>query len=114
MRWGIAQLPSEIAPMIELHVCSKKTGSLLKAFALGDSEEVLIGRDDACDIKIKSRSVSREHCAIEREGESLVLRDLGSTGGTIRNGEKIDRIRLEDGLEVTIGPAVLKFYENQI
>lgn len=101
--------------MMELHVCSKKTGSLLKAFALGDTAEVLIGRDESCDIKIKAPTVSREHCTIERDGEDLVLRDLGSKGGTLRStGERIDRLRLEDGMEVTIGPAVLKFYESGI
>jgi S-DNA-T family DNA segregation ATPase FtsK/SpoIIIE len=100
--------------MMELHVCNKKNGSLLKAFALGDNSEVLVGRDETCDIKIRAKSVSREHCAIEREGEDLVLRDLGSTGGTYLGAERIDRIRLSDGMEIVVGPAVLKFYESGI
>lgn len=100
--------------MLELHVCSKKTGSLLRAFALGDSSEVLVGRDDGCDIRIQAKSVSREHCAIEREGDTFILRDLGSTGGTFCNGKKVDRVKLADGMEVTVGPAVLKFYDNGI
>lgn len=100
--------------MMEIHVCSKKSGTLLKAFALGDASEVLVGRDDGCDIKIRSRSVSREHCTIEREGEQIVLRDLNSTGGTYLNGERIDRAPLHDGMEVVVGPAVLKFFENGI
>jgi adenylate cyclase len=98
--------------MMELHVCSKKTGSLLRAFALGDADEILIGRDDSCDIKIRARSVSREHCAIERDGENLVLRDLGSTAGTYINGERVERVPLQDGMEIVVGPAVLRFYEN--
>ncbi len=101
--------------MMELHVCSKKTGSLLRAFALGDHEELLVGRDDSCDVRIKAMSVSREHCAIEREGEDLILRDLGSKAGTFLNGERIaDRVRLQDGMEITVGPAVLKFFESDI
>lgn len=100
--------------MMELHVCNKKTGSLLRAFALGDNSEVLVGRDDSCDIKIRARSVSREHCAIAREGEEFILRDLGSTGGTYMGDQKIDRIQLEDGMEIVVGPAVLKFYESGI
>ncbi len=100
--------------MMELHVCNKKNGSLLRAFALGDSSEVLVGRDEGCDIKIRAKSVSREHCAIERDGDELILRDLGSKGGTYMGDQKIDRIQLADGMEIVVGPAVLKFYESGI
>ena len=99
--------------MMELHICDHH-GSLLRAFALGDSSEFIVGRDETCDIRISARSVSREHCSIEREGDQLVLRDLGSTGGTFMNGERIDTVRLTDGMQVRIGPAILKFYESEI
>jgi pSer/pThr/pTyr-binding forkhead associated (FHA) protein len=99
--------------MMEVHVCNKQ-GTLLKAFALGDNREVIVGRDESCDIRIMAQSVSREHCAIEQEGEELVLRDLGSTGGTYIDGRRVDKILLQDGMEVAVGPAVLKFYESGI
>ena len=99
--------------MLEIHVCNQQ-GKLLRAFALGDSDEVLVGRDETCDIQIRAKSVSREHCTIEREGQDFVLRDLGSTGGTFLNGQRVDRVRLRNGIEVTVGPAVLKFYDNDI
>jgi len=97
--------------MFEVHVCNSD-GSMLRAFALGDSDEVLVGRDDACDIRIASPTVSREHCAIEREGGTMFVRDLGSTGGTFIDDEKIDRVPLRDGMVVRVGPALLKFFEN--
>lgn len=99
--------------MMELHICNKD-GSLLRAFALGDSKEVIVGRDENCDIRIMARSVSREHCAIEQQGEALVLRDLGSSGGTYVKGSRIETVSVEDGMEVLVGPAVLKFYESGI
>jgi pSer/pThr/pTyr-binding forkhead associated (FHA) protein len=99
--------------MMEVHVCNG-SGSLLRAFAIGDNAEVIVGRDDACDIRILARSVSREHCAIEREGEELVLRDLGSRVGTFVDGRRIDHVRLEDGMQVKVGPALLKFFEAAI
>lgn len=100
--------------MMELHVCNR-AGVLLRAFALGESKEVIIGRDETCDVRIVSQSVSREHCAIEQEGEELFIRDLGSSGGTYLSGSKIgEKIRLEDGMEISVGPAVLKFYESGI
>ena len=96
--------------MFELHVCSRK-GDVLKAFALGDREEVIVGRDPTCDIQIRANSVSREHCSIESEGDDMFLRDLGSKAGCQVNGQKVDRIRLEDGVEIAVGPAVLKFFD---
>ena len=99
--------------MMELHVCNRE-GSVLKAFALGDTAEVIVGRDSSCDIQIKAKSVSREHCAIESEGEELVLRDMGSSCGTFLDGRRIESVRIEDGMEITVGPAVLKFYDSGI
>lgn len=99
--------------MLEVHICSRN-GALIRAFAVGDTPELIVGRDEECDIRIKAQNVSREHCAIEKEDDGFILRDLGSTGGTFVNGERIDRIRLEDGLEVSVGPAILKFYNNDI
>jgi adenylate cyclase len=100
--------------MMELHVLNRKTGSLLRAFALGDASEVLVGRDESCDVRIRARTVSREHCAIERTGEEFVLRDLGSTAGTYIEGKRVDRVKLRDGMEIEIGPALLKFYETEL
>ncbi len=99
--------------MLELHVCNQQ-GEVLRAFALGDSEEVIIGRDETCDIRIRAKTVSREHCSVEREGQDFVLRDLGSTGGVFLAGQRVDRVQLRDGVAVTVGPAVLKFFESGI
>lgn len=99
--------------MMEVHVCSR-AGALLRAFALGDAQEVIIGRDDDCDIRINSQAVSREHCCIEQDNGQMYLRDLGSTAGTLVEGDRIDRIPLKHGLSVQIGPAVLKFFNGDI
>lgn len=97
--------------MMELHVCDRR-GSLLRAFALGDHSELIVGREEHCDVRIRARSVSREHCAIEREGDEVYLRDLGSTCGTLVDGKPVERIRVENGTEVHVGPAVLKFFDG--
>ena len=97
--------------MMEVHVCNCK-GLLLKVFALGDNAEVIIGRDRHCDIRIASASVSREHCVIERRGQMHVLRDLDSTGGIFAAGDRLSEVTVTDGLEVMIGPAVLKFFQG--
>ena len=99
--------------MMELHICTRNSEKLLRKFALGDLDELLIGRDSECDIQIKASSVSREHCLIESDGNgALILTDNNSTCGTFVDDQKIDTVRVEDGLEVVVGPAVLKFYDS--
>ena len=101
--------------MMELHVCKATGGEVIRKFALGDVAELLIGRDSDCDIRIRAASISREHCIIEQdENGSMMLRDAGSMCGTFVEGQKIDSVRIEDGLEVVIGPAVLKFLNGEM
>jgi two-component system cell cycle response regulator len=99
--------------MMELHVLNRD-GTLLRAFALGDNKEVIVGRDENCDIRILAKSVSREHCAIEQDGDEFTLRDLGSSGGTFLKGNRVDKVKLADGMEIGVGPAILKFFESGI
>lgn len=99
--------------MIELHVCNAE-GAMLRAYALGEKEEVLIGRDEGCDVQISSRAISREHCVIERANESFVLKDLESSSGTFVDGKKITSLPLSSGMEARVGPAILRFYEASL
>ncbi len=48
-----------------------------------------IGRGDECEIRLADRSVSRQHCMIFLQGQSLMLRDLNSSNGTYVNGNRI-------------------------
>lgn len=49
----------------------------------------LIGRHTECQIRPKSRSVSRHHALLLNSGGQLRIRDLGSTSGTRINDEKL-------------------------
>ncbi|MBC22446.1 MAG: hypothetical protein CMJ32_00820 [Phycisphaerae bacterium] len=98
--------------MMELQICNRK-GETLKAYPISDRSEMIIGREEHCDVRIGASSISREHCMIEHVDNSYILRDLDSTTGTRVNGKSIDAIQIHHGLEIQIGPAVLKFLENQ-
>lgn len=50
---------------------------------------IRIGRAAHNEIVLNERGVSRFHCQIRREGEKLVLEDLGSTNGTTVRGERL-------------------------
>ncbi|MBX3386182.1 MAG: FHA domain-containing protein [Phycisphaeraceae bacterium] len=91
-------------------------GQALKTYDLARVESahqrVLIGRADDCDIRIAHGAVSRHHCAIEPledDPDEWVIRDLGSTHGLTVDGERVREAAVHAGLEVRVGPAVLKF-----
>lgn len=74
-------------------------------------DRMIIGRLKACDICLADKNASRQHAALEREGTGWALDDLGSTNGTLLNGEPVDRVRLRDGDRITIGITELTFHE---
>jgi len=68
-----------------------------------DKPIVLIGRHPECDVQIHSRKISRRHCCLAQVGDSLVVRDLGSTNGVRINGARVVEGTLHDADELTIG-----------
>lgn len=68
-----------------------------------------LGRNEACDYQILSSRVSREHAEISRRGGSLIVRDLGSTNGTLVNGQKIAEVELSDGDLLVIADVQFSF-----
>jgi hypothetical protein len=68
-----------------------------------DEPELIIGRDEQCDVVIPERQVSRQHARIRQELGKYVLEDLDSKNGTFVNGQEIDGSRsLQDGDEIQI------------
>ena len=66
----------------------------------------MIGRHAECQIRPKSRSVSRRHCVVYHGEERLKVLDLDSTSGTKINHVRIEpRVwsELEDGDELSCG-----------
>ena len=72
-------------------------------------EMMTLGRRRKCDVVITDSAVSRHHATIELVDGSYVLRDEGSSNGTLLNGEPISEQKLRDGDKVTIGETVMTF-----
>lgn len=67
-------------------------------------KKFLIGREQDCHLRPNSEMVSRHHCAFSIDDFSVRLRDLGSTNGTLVNGNRIrSEVLLEDGDRIVIG-----------
>ena len=73
------------------------------------AERTMIGRSPDCDIFLDDVTVSRRHAELMREGDRLVIRDLGSLNGTFVNRRRIESAVLEDDDELQIGKYRLTF-----
>ena len=49
----------------------------------------VVGRDQTTDLRLASHHVSKRHAAVEVRDGRVFLRDLGSTNGTVLNGEPL-------------------------
>jgi hypothetical protein len=67
-----------------------------------------IGRGDEADIQIDDTSVSRLHCAIVL-GTDVLIRDLGSTNGTVVDGNRASESLLREGSIIKIGNITLTY-----
>jgi pSer/pThr/pTyr-binding forkhead associated (FHA) protein len=61
----------------------------------------LLGRSPAADIRIVDDGISREHVEILVDGERVSIRDLGSTNGTYRNGNRVAEAEIDDGDKIS-------------
>jgi len=60
--------------------------------------DVIVGRDDSCNVIIQNRQVSRYHARFVTLPHGVQLEDLGSKNGTHINGhEVVEPIILQDG-----------------
>ena len=54
-----------------------------------DQAEIFVGRDLGNDIVVNDAEISRRHARLYKHGDNYMVEDLGSTNGTIVNGQKI-------------------------
>jgi serine phosphatase RsbU (regulator of sigma subunit) len=76
-----------------------------------DAERISLGRSSAAELSFPDdNGLSRQHLAIERDGDGWALRDLGSKNGTMLNGAKITgRMPLKSGDRIAAGHLILVY-----
>jgi len=71
-------------------------------------ETIEIGRSRSCLISLADQKASRLHATLHWNGTSLLLKDLGSTNGTLVNGRRVQgEVLLKSGDELAIGAATV-------
>lgn len=74
-----------------------------------EGEKTRIGRSDDNDMVIADPRASRYHAEIDRRSEGYVIRDLGSTNGTMVRGRRVQERLLEDGDSLAMGETEMRF-----
>lgn len=80
-----------------------------------ERDEVILGRAVEADVRVNDFRASRLHARIsaERDPQNNAVRytisDLGSTNGTLLNGQPITKAFLNEGDKVTIGDHLFRF-----
>ncbi len=72
-------------------------------FPLDPEREIILGRDPACEIRLRDTGVSRNHAGIVASPAGARLRDLGSTNGIFVEGLRVADCELQDGQRVQMG-----------
>jgi len=86
-------------------------GSVIRDYPL-EKERVTIGRKPHNDIQIENLAVSGEHACIVTILNDSFLEDLGSTNGTLVNGNSIKKHILQNNDVIEIGKYKLKYMSD--
>jgi pSer/pThr/pTyr-binding forkhead associated (FHA) protein len=72
-------------------------------------ESFTIGRSPENSIRLEDVSVSGRHAELILVGESCYLKDLGSTNGTLVNGEPVTGVHLRAGDQIRFGKVEARY-----
>ena len=90
---------------LQLHLSLK--GRPMKDFTF-IQESVRIGRDPQAEVCIDNPGISRTQARILRQPDGWILEDCQSANGTWLNGRQIQRERLSDRDEISVGKFTLQ------
>ena len=91
---------------VRLKVVRGKPAGFCLRFPIG---EYVFGRGPECHVRPNSALVSRQHCLLRVGDAGVCVRDLGSTNGTLVNGQLVRTEQaLADGDVLQVGHVVLE------
>jgi len=87
-------------------------GEVVKEYTL-DKEILTIGRKSDNDIQLNDLTVSGRHSVITTKDRTTTVKDLGSTNGTLVNGNHVTETTLVHGTVVQIGHHIFTFMMDE-
>ena len=92
---------SDLLRGLELRV--KEGPDVERAFVRAGTEPVAIGTHPSNPVALTDRTVSRFHCELALEGDTVRVTDLGSRNGTFVDGVRVERAGMKPGTTLQVG-----------
>lgn len=92
----------------------RNPASLNNPITLRDGDEVIVGRSEACNIKVNLQAVSKKHFSIKNNSGELFVIDLDSQNGTFLNGQELNNQShsLKDGDKISASKVIFTLKIN--
>jgi Inner membrane component of T3SS, cytoplasmic domain len=74
-----------------------------------EGNELTIGRDPHCMLRLVEDGVSQSHCVLRITRRGVIVRDAGSTNGIFVNDQQVEEVRLASGDLLEVGVVRLRF-----
>jgi two-component system, cell cycle response regulator len=69
-----------------------------------DRGELVVGRGEGSDLVLNDQGLSRRHCRIIRQGDTMFIEDLDSSNGTFVDGQLVrGQVPLPEGARIHLG-----------
>lgn len=79
-----------------------------RTFTLNLGRELMVGRSAQAQYQLNDPRVSRNHCQVTIEGDDVVVTCNGGSGGTLVNGQKVQKHKLKPGDVIRVGDSDLR------
>jgi transcriptional regulator with GAF, ATPase, and Fis domain len=75
---------------------------------------IVVGAGADCQLVLQDRTVSRKHAEVRREGDYVIVKDLGSTNGTFYRDARVGEVFVPLGGEVSFGKTRVKIVPEEV
>lgn len=87
-------------------------GAVIREYSI-DKDSISIGRKHGNDIQLNDLTISGRHSLITKVGDNIFIDDLGSTNGTLLNGARVAKSKLQHSDVIQVGNYQFTFFSNE-
>lgn len=87
-------------------------GAVIREYSI-DKDSISVGRKHGNDIQLNDLTISGRHSLITKVGDNIFIDDLGSTNGTLLNGARVAKSKLQHSDVIQVGNYQFTFFSNE-